>query len=175
MLSDDSVPVSRSERVERRVGRVPDAVDDGRGTFEGDTGGSTSNFPRSFFWTSVMACFGESTLFFAIVVVSFDFLMHFPSNYGQVYDYKATTSCILLNLMSKMMNLRAVSIKIQPQTAVCSGDLIIRAAVLTRCLARSLSTLIQALMMSLPWPLHSSLPRITLQSLSSPQSSEIPP
>jgi hypothetical protein len=32
-------------------------------------GGSTSDFPRSFFWTSVMACFGESTLFFALVVV----------------------------------------------------------------------------------------------------------
>jgi hypothetical protein len=69
MLSDDSVLVSRSERVERRDGRVPDAVDDGRGIFEGDAGGSTAHFPRSFFWMSVMAYFVESTLFFAIVVV----------------------------------------------------------------------------------------------------------
>jgi hypothetical protein len=69
MLSDDSVSVSRSERVERRVGRVLDVVDDGRGTFEGDAGGTMVRFPRSFFWTSVMVYLGESTLFFAIGLV----------------------------------------------------------------------------------------------------------
>lgn len=50
MSSEDSVSVRRLDRVERRVGRDEFDVDGGgRGTLDGDAGGSAVRFPCSFF------------------------------------------------------------------------------------------------------------------------------